>query len=551
MPAEQPVAWAVLVLMIVSVAGLCLAAIRFRGVGLGVVGVLFAGIIAGHFGLRVEPEILEFVREFGLILFVFTIGLQLGPGFFASLRQQGLKLNLLAASVVGLGALLAVAVARLAGVDFAAALGLFSGATTNTPSLGATQQMLKMLSGVSPEQTALPAIAYAIAYPGGVIGIIGVLLLIRGLFRIQPEQEAERFRREQKGHHEPLQRMNLVVENPNLDRIALMNVPGREGGVVVSRIQRPGAERVEAATEQTVLHRGDVILAVGTRKALESFRVVIGSESPLDLTRLPGRVTSERMVVTRKDVLGQTLESLNLGALHGATVTRVARGDLQITAVPELRLQFGDVLQVVADEANLGKVAAVLGNRPGALNETNFLPIFVGILLGVLAGSVPIAVPGLPVPVRMGIAGGPLILAIVLGRIGRIGPLVWHMPHTANLAFRELGMALFLACVGLKAGDKFFATAFTAEGLRWLLCGLAITAIPLLLIGLVARLRLKLNYTVISGLIAGSMTDPPALAFANAISKSDAPSVAYATVYPLTMLLRVLCVQILAALFWR
>jgi putative transport protein len=551
LPSDQPVAWAVLVLMLVAAAGLALASIRIRGTGIGIVGVLFAGILAGHFGLAIEHTMLEFVREFGLILFVFTIGLQLGPGFFASFQKQGLKLNALAAAVVLLGALLTAGLALFGVTDVAAALGLFSGATTNTPSLGATQQMMKSFGERLADQQALPGIAYAIAYPGGIVGIMAVLVLLRRVFRINPEQEAQQFRHEQKGHHEPLQRMNLRVENPNLENLPIGKVPGLDSGTVVSRIQRAGAAGVEAATEQTVLHRGDVILAVGTPKALEQFRLVIGSESDLDLTRAPGRVAAQRMVVTRKDILGKTIEELDLGALHGATVTRVTRGELEITAAPELRLQFGDMLNVVGDESRLGKVAGVLGNRFGALNETNFLPIFVGILLGVLAGTIPIAVPGMPVPLRMGIAGGPLILAILLSRIGRIGPLVWYMPLNANLAFRELGVTLFLACVGLKAGEKFFATAFTAEGLRWLLCGLGITVVPLIIVGLVARLVFKLNYTVISGLVAGSMTDPPALAFAHTVCKSDAPSVSYATVYPLTMLLRVLVVQILAALFWR
>jgi putative transport protein len=550
LPHTQPVAWAVIVLMIVAVTGLVLAHIKIRGIGIGVVGVLFTGILAGHLGLHIETEILEFVREFGLILFVFTIGLQLGPGFFASFRKQGLKLNFMAIAIVLLGALLAVAAAHLAGVDLAAALGLFSGATTNTPSLGATQQMVKTLHGAATDKAAIASIAYAVSYPGGVVGIIGSLVLLRGVFRIDAEKEADAFRHEQKGDVEPLERMNLVVENPNLENLKIADVPGRDAGVVVSRIRRAGAAHVEIATDETVLHQRDVILAVGTGKALEKFRVVIGSESALDLTQLPGRVVAERMVVTRKEVLGETIESLQLGALYGATITRVTRGDLEITAAPELRLQFGDRLTVVADETGVTKVAAVVGNRFGALSETNFLPIFAGILLGVFVGMIPIAIPGMPVPVKLGIAGGPLILAILLSRIGRIGPLVWYMPLNANLAFRELGITLFLACVGLKAGDKFFATAFTADGLRWLVCGLVITMLPLCIVGVAARLMFKLNFTVISGLLSGSMTDPPALAFANAVCKSDAPSVAYATVYPLTMLLRVLTVQILAVVFW-
>jgi putative transport protein len=551
MASTQPVAWAVLVLMLVAVVGLALASIKVKGIGIGIAGVLFAGILAGHFGLRIEKEILEFVREFGLILFVFTIGLQLGPGFFASLRQQGLKLNTLAVAVVVIGAGIAVATALLAHVDIAAALGLFSGATTNTPSLGATQQMLKTMPGDMADRAALPALAYAVAYPGGVFGIIAVLLLLRGIFRINPEKEAELFKAQQKKNVEPLERMNLVIENSNLENLALGDVPGREAGVVVSRIKRANASEVETATEQTRLHKDDIILAVGTRKALDRFRVVIGRESEINLVKAPGRVVSRKIVITRKEVLGKTIEELDLDDVYGVAITRVTRADIEITAVPNLRLQFGDMLQIVGDEKVMGDVAEVLGNSIRALNETNFIPIFIGIAVGVIVGMLPLTIPNMPVPVRLGIAGGPLILAIVLSRIGRIGPLLWYMPANANVAFRELGIVLFLACVGLKAGEKFFETVFTNEGLRWLIGGFAITVIPLLMVGIVARALFKLNFTVISGFLAGSMTDPPALAFANAVCGSDAPSVAYATVYPLTMLLRIVTVQVLVLIFLR
>ncbi len=545
MAVAQPVAWSVLVLMLVAVAGLVLSSLKVKGVGLGIAGVLFAGIVAGHFGLHIEKEILEFVREFGLILFVFTIGLQLGPGFFASLRQSGLKLNALAAAVVVLGGGIALLVANLLGVDVIAALGLFSGATTNTPSLGATQQTLKTLGGAVAEQANLPALAYAVAYPGGVLGIIVVLLALRFLFRINPEKEAEQFRADQRKGIEPLERMNLLVTNANLENLAIGAVPGREAGVVVSRIKLADAKEVQTATDQTVLHVGDIILAVGTRRALEQFRVVIGRTSDENLMKAPGRVVTRKFVVTRKAMLGKTVEELNLDDRYGVAVTRILRADIELTAMAELRLQFGDTLQVVGEEAAMEGVGKALGNSVRALNETNFIPIFIGIAAGVLFGMLPIAIPHMPVPVRLGIAGGPLVLAIILSRIGRIGPLVWYMPANANVAFRELGIVLFLACVGLKAGEKFFGTVFTGQGLHWLIGGFAITVIPILLVGLVARLVLKMNFTVISGLLAGSMTDPPALAFANAVSGSDAPSVAYATVYPLTMLLRIVLVQIL------
>ena len=551
MESAQPVAWAVLVFMLVAVCGLALSSIKVKGVGIGIAGVLFAGIIFGHFGFHVETEIIEFVREFGLILFVYTIGLQLGPGFFASFRKAGLKLNLLAMSVVLLGVAVTLLIHFVGGIDIIAALGLLSGATTNTPSLGATQQTLKGLSEAAAAQATVPSLAYAVAYPGGVFGIIATLLLLRGIFRINPEKEAEAFRAEQKKGIDPLERMNLVVENPNLQNVAIGDVPGREVGVVVSRIKRAGAAEVETATEQTVLHRGDIILAVGTRRALEKYRVVIGKVSDVNLAKAPGRVISRKIVVTHKEVLGKSLDELDLDDVHEVAVTRINRADIEMTAIPALRIQFGDVLQVVGEEQAIAKVAKLMGNSVKTLNETNFIPIFIGIALGVLFGSMPIHIPNMPVPVRLGIAGGPLVLAIILSRIGRIGPLVWHMPANANMAFRELGIVLFLACVGLKAGDKFFGTVFTPQGLHWLLAGFAITVIPILIIGLVARLVFKINFTVISGMLAGSMTDPPALAFANAVSSSDAPSVSYATVYPLTMLLRILSAQILVLIFCR
>ncbi len=549
----NPVAWAVLVLSLVGALGLLMASVKVRGVGLGIAGVLFAGILLGHFGFHIEKEILEFVREFGLILFVFTIGLQLGPGFFASLRRQGLKLNLLALSVVLLGVVTTlVFVNKVMGVDLVASLGLFSGATTNTPSLGATQQTLKSLGEAFADKATLPALAYAVAYPGGVFGIIFVLLLLRFGYRINPEQEAEAYRNEQRRGIDPVERMNILVRNSNLEGLAIGDIPGRnEISVVVSRIKRAGEPEVHTATDQTVLHQGDTILAVGSKKNLEKFRVIVGVETDVNLYKAAGRVTTRKVAVTRKAVLGKTIDQLGLDDRFGVTVTRVSRTEIEMTAMPGLALQFGDVLQLVGEDEGIAKATAELGNSVHALNETNFVPIFVGIALGVLFGMIPFQFSGIPVPVKLGIAGGPLVIAIILSRLGRIGPLVWYMPANANLAFRELGIVLFLACVGIKAGEHFFEKVFTHEGLLWLGGGFAITVIPLLIVGLLARGVMKLNFTAISGLLAGSMTDPPALAFANAVSKSDAPSVAYATVYPLTMLLRIVSVQILVLVFCR
>jgi putative transport protein len=542
----QPVAHAVLALAIVAVLGLALGGLQLRGVRLGSAGVLFAGIVLGHFGLTISEPILAFLKEFGLILFVFTIGLQLGPGFFAALRREGIRLNALAAAVVAFGTGLTLLAAWLFELGPFAAVGLFSGATTNTPSLGAAQQVLTLLEGVSRQEAALPALAYAVAYPAAIAGIIASLLLMRKLFRIDLDQEAVRFRTEQLRGVEPLERMHLVVQNPNLDGLPLDQVPGRqETGVIVSRIRKHGETEVRAATGGTVLGLGDVMLVVGSRQGLEQFRRVVGGVSDANLLEAAGTVISRRVVVTRPAMLGHTLRELGLRHLYGVTVTRVTRAEMEMTAVPHLRLQFGDVLQIVGDDASIGRAAEALGNRLRMLNETQFIPLFLGIALGVLAGLQSMQVPGLPVPVHLGLAGGPLVVAILLSRLGHVGRLVWYVPGIANMAFRELGITLFLACVGLQAGKHFFATVWSPTGLTWLGAGILITVIPVLTVGIVGRLVFKLNFLTLSGLLAGSMTDPPALVFAGSHGHSDAPTLAYASVYPLTMLLRILVAQVL------
>jgi putative transport protein len=549
MQTAQPVAHAIGVLALVCVAGMTVGSLKVRGVGLGTAGVLFAGILTGYFGKPVDHATLEFVKEFGLILFVFTIGLQLGPGFLAALRQQGLALNALAAAVVALGALTAPALGWLLGIDPAAVLGLLSGATTNTPSLGAVQQTLTTLPGVSPDRQELPALAYAVTYPVAIAGIIATLLALKALFRIDPLKEAEAFAAEQRRGAEPLERRTLIVENPNLEGVAVEAIPGRrEMGVTVSRIRRAGEAEVHLAADGTILKNGDRIVAVGTGAMLDRFQQVVGRRSDEDLLQAPGGLTSVRVLVTSKRALGKTVRELGLDHLFGVVITRMTRADLEMSAVQDLRLRFGDVLLVVGDQASIQKAALFLGNSLKELNETHFIPLFIGIALGIALGTVPVVVPGLPQPLRLGLAGGALIVALALGRLGRIGRLVWHMPVNVNLAFREFGIALFFAAVGLMAGGKFFSTVFSPVGALWLFTGLFVTVPPLLVVGVFARAVLKINFVALSGLLAGSMTDPPALAFASNISRSDAPTVSYATVYPLTMVLRILSAQILVLL---
>jgi putative transport protein len=544
--ATHPVAHAIGVLALVCLAGMALGSLKVRGIGLGTSGVLFAGILTGYFGKPVDHATLEFVKEFGLVLFIFTIGLQLGPGFLDALRQQGLVLNALAATVVALGALTAPSLGWLLGIDPAAVLGLLSGATTNTPSLGVVQQTLTILPGVSLDRQELPALAYAVSYPVAIVGIIGALLALKAFFHIDPIKEAELFAAEQRRETESLERRTLIVENPNLEGLAVEAIPGRlETGVTVSRIRRGGEAEVRLATSGTVLKRADRIVAVGTGAMLDQFQRIVGSRSEEDLLQAPSGITSQGVVVTSNRALGKTLTELGLEHLHGVVVTRVTRTDLEMSAVPNLRLHFGDVLQLVGDKASIEKAAAFLGNSLKELSETHFISLFLGIAFGIAMGTMPIAMPGLPQPLRLGLAGGVLVVALVLGRIGRIGRLVWHMPANVNLAFREFGIALFFAAVGLTAGAKFFSTVFSPAGALWLFTGPVITVLPLLVVGVFARAVLKTNFTALSGLLAGSMTDPPALAFASNISHSDAPMVSYATVYPLTMVLRILSAQIL------
>jgi len=492
--------------------------------------------------------VLEFAREFGLILFVYTIGMQVGPGFFASLRRTGLPLNIMAGSIVILGAAIAVAIAKFAQVPMAAAVGLFSGATTNTPSLGAAQEAIRSLPYAPAGSGSLPGLGYAVAYPFGIIGIILTMVALRALFRVDLKKETAELLERAGSKPAKLAHLNLVVTNPNLEGRRLDQLPVlKMTGVVVSRIKHQG--QVELAKPEDVLHLGDTLLAVGPGEELEELRMLVGQVSSEDLRAGVSHLVMRRVIVTKKAVLGKKLEELNFLESYGVTVTRVTRAEVELSATPERRVQFGDMVVIVGREEDITKVSGLLGNSIKQLNHTELIPIFVGIGLGVLFGSIPIAFPGIPAPVKLGLAGGPLLVAIILSRIGRIGPLLWYMPNNANFAIREIGIVLFLSCVGLHAGEKFVDTLVHGAGLQWMGLAMLITLAPLLIVGLFARIVLKTNYVSICGLLAGSMTDPPALAFANNVSGSDAPSISYATVYPLTMLLRVVCAQLLILIF--
>lgn len=545
----ESVARTVILIGVACSAGLLLGKIKVFGVSMGVAGVLFAGLALGHFHLTFDHKVMEFVREFGLILFVYTLGLQIGPGFFASLRSRGIALNLFAALIVFLGFVVASGWIILGRVGVPAGVGLLSGATTNTPSLAAAQQALQEV-GAAEDAAVVQGLGYAIAYPFGIFGIIFTMIIVRTVFRIDVKKEVAEAEASQRPSVPPPATRNFEVRNPNLVGCVLGEVPGLNGsGAVVSRFSREGV--VAVAKTDTRLQLGDILHLVGPAADLNALRIVIGSEAGVDLKTLPGLVTNRRIIVTHSALFGKPLADLTAFAQHQVVVTRITRNGLEFSPKPGFRLQFGDVLMVVGEAPQIDAVAVVVGNSPKALGTPQPLTFFLGIALGVLVGSIPLFLPGLPAAVKLGLAGGPLVVAILLSRLTTTGPLIWHIPHTANHMIREIGISLFLAAVGIKSGEKFVSVLLGAEGVRWLVYGALITIVPLLIIGFVARAWKKINYAELCGLLAGSMTDPPALAFAQQTTGSDAPAVAYATVYPLVMLLRVFTGQLVVFLFYR
>jgi putative transport protein len=538
------VAHAVLALSVVAALGLVLGSLGLRGIRLGAAGVLFAGLILGQAGLHIDQNILEFVRDFGLILFVYTVGLQVGPSFFSSLKRRGLQLNVLASTIVLLGGLIVVAFRFIFHFSLPTAAGLFSGATTNTPSLAAGQAALLNLKGLPPNSSDLLGMAYAVAYPFGVVGIILTMLLIQKTFRVDPKTARDEQDLAVETDSQIPDYIDLEVTNPNCDGIAIRNLPFlAESGVVFSRLFRNG--KVIVPEDDSVIHVGDSLRLVGPKAKLSEFETVIGRKSRINLKDVPSELTTERLHVTKRQVLGKSLADLNFEHHYGSVGTRINRAGIEFAANDSVHLQFGDSLTVVGPKEGVSKVAELVGNTADALNHPHVLPVFVGIMLGVALGSLPIALPGMPAPVRLGLAGGPLLVALCLSQLGRLGPLIWYLTPGANLVLREIGIVLFLACVGLKSGGHFLEMLFSESGLSWLGAGALLTLVPLLLVGFLARAFLKIDYPTLCGVLAGSMTDPPALAFAGSITKSDRPLLAYAAVYPLVMILRVFLVQIL------
>lgn len=538
----------VIILSMVIALGVAIGHVKIFGISLGIAGVLFSGLAFGHFHLTVNEEIIEFAREFGLILFVYTIGMQVGPGFFASFRRQGLKLNLLAISVVLLGVATAIAIHFLGGLDIPVVVGLLSGAVTNTPGLGAAQQALRERLADQPDVLALPGMAYAVAYPFGILGIILTMIAVRYFFRINPEQEAVAF--DESHGHKGVQpaNYNIAVTNSRLVGQQVRKLASLvQAEFVISRLLRQ--DRVEVPTAETTLQMGDVLHVVCTPENAEKLSVVVGDVTKdVDVRKVNSLLTSRNILVTQNAVVGKSIRELDLMSRYGVAITRINRAGLELVAKAGSELMIGDRITVVGEESQLKKVSVELGDSLKVLNHPNILPVFIGIIIGVIVGSIPFQIPGVPAPVKLGLAGGPLLVSILLSRWGRVGPVVWYLPLSANLVLREVGITLFLACVGLKSGGKFVETLVAGDGLYWLGMGALITAIPMLVVGFVARYVFKLNYLSLCGLLAGSMTDPPALGFANQIASSDAPSITYASVYATVMFLRILTAQAIVLL---
>ncbi|HBC6871236.1 TPA: putative transporter [Citrobacter koseri] len=547
------IALTVSVLALVAVVGLWIGNIKVRGVGFGIGGVLFGGIIVGHFvdqaGMTLSSDMLHFIQEFGLILFVYTIGIQVGPGFFASLRVSGLRLNLFAILIVIIGGLVTAILHKIFAIPLPVVLGIFSGAVTNTPALGAGQQILRDL-GTPMEAVDQMGMSYAMAYPFGICGILLTMWLMRMIFRVNVEAEAKQHEDTLSNGHSLIQTMNIRVENPNLNNMAIQDVPILNSDkIICSRLKRD--ETLMVPSPGTIIQSGDLLYLVGQPADLHNAQLVIGQEVDTSLSTRGTDLRVERVVVTNEKVLGKRIRDLHFKERYDVVISRLNRAGVELVASNDASLQFGDILNLVGRPSSIDAVANVVGNAQQKLQQVQMLPVFIGIGLGVLLGSIPLFVPGFPVALKLGLAGGPLIMALILGRIGSIGKLYWFMPPSANLALRELGIVLFLAVVGLKSGGDFIDTLTQGDGLSWIGYGIFITAIPLITVGLLARIFAKMNYLTLCGMLAGSMTDPPALAFANNLhATSGAAALSYATVYPLVMFLRIITPQLLAVLFW-
>lgn len=535
-----------LFLAMVGLMGIALGKLKILNIKLGIAGVLFTGLFAGHLGAQINPHVLHFTKEFGLILFVYSIGIEIGPRFLSSFKHNGLQLNSLAASIVLLGFGTAVLVKFLFNLPIEVVAGLLSGGVTNTPSLGAVQSLIseQFSNGDSLAQTS--GMAYAVAYPFGIIGILLSMMLVRVFFKIKVNKEVENYKTASAAKSGKVMTVEVEVSNPN--------ILGKNFGFVKQMIDKEFVlSRVWRANgyiipeDNLMIEKGDKLIGLCPKDSFAMLEMKVGKVQQKQKLEMEGQLSMRHIVITNRKIAGHTIKDIHLSTMYPANITRVFRGESEIIPNEDTLIHFGDVVRVVGVREKMDVVAKFLGNSQRDLSSPNLIPLFIGIILGIVLGSIPMAVPGLPAPAKLGLAGGPLIIALILGHKGRIGKLDFYMTPSANHFIREMGIVLFLACVGLGAGEKF-ASTISNGGYMWMLYAALITVVPLIIVGSIARL-LNINYLTITGTLAGSMTDPPALEFANAITPSQAQSEAYATVYPLTMFLRILMAQVLVLMF--
>lgn len=546
------IAHSVMLLAICIAIGILLGRIKIFGISLGITFVLFVGIVMGHFGISMDHHVLHFMKEFGLILFVYSVGMQVGPGFFSSFKQGGVTLNLLATGLVLLGVTATVIIHFVTGLPMQTMVGILSGAVTNTPGLGAAQTAYADMHYGATDNTI--ALGYAVAYPLGVVGIILAIIALRYIFRVNFKNEQKLIDDLDTTSASQATPIGLLVKNPAVFGLTIGEVARllshRE--FVISRIIHADNGQMEIATNDIRLCENDKLLVITTEQDIDTITTIIGAVTDMEhkeWIKFDRNLITRRIIVTKNELNGKSLGSLNLRKSYNINITRINRSGVDLVARPNLILQLGDRLTVVGTEEDVHNTELILGNSMKRLNEPNLVTLFIGIFLGVLLGSVPFVFPGIPQPVKLGLAGGPLIVAILVSRFGYKYKLITYNTISANLMLREIGITIFLACVGIGAGDGFVDTIVNQGGLQWIGYGFIITFIPVLLIGIIGRLAFKINYFTLMGLIAGSTTDPPALAYSNATAGNDAPAVAYATVYPLTMFLRVLTAQLLIIIF--
>jgi putative transport protein len=545
---HDPVAAGLATLALAVAMGLALGAVRVRGMRLGISGVLFAAVLFGQLGLIVEPAVLKFLRDFALIVFIYALGLQVGPGFFSSLRAEGLRLNLLSVAALALGAVMTAGIVRIAGLPHDAAPGIFTGAFTTTPGLAAGQEVMRQ-KAQSPAASIRAmddtALAYSVTYPFGVVGPIFVVVLLRKLFRVRIDAERRELAIAEEARRPSIDSVDFEVTEPAYAGMNLRDHPlVRKHGVILSRMLRDG--KVSVPTGDTEVRVGDLFRAVGTRAATNELVAAMGRPAKADLAAAAGDVNRMDMVVTRTQVLRRTLQELDPIRRHGVTIARVIRAGVDLVPKATLRLAFADNIIAVGPAAGLKAVETELGNSPDMLNRPQLLPIFLGIVLGVIVGSIPFTIPGLHTSLRIGLAGGPLLAAIALSQLGNVGSVVWYMPAAANGLFRDFGLAVFLACVGLEAGHDLWRRISSDGGFSYVIWGAALTMLPVFLIACIARVFYKMNFFTLCGWVSGAMTSSPCLSFANEMAGSDAPAVSYAAVAPLATLVPIICAQILA-----